>query len=80
MALEFLHFGPASPSPRVIHAGGNSTARNSTSAGEISFWDAMIVHAARLAGAEALYSEDSQSGSVIGGIPVVNPFAKTHAD
>ena len=46
----------------------------------ISFWDAMIVHAARLAGAEALYSEDFQSGSVIGGIPVVNPFAKARAD
>ena len=29
----------------------------------ISFWDAMIVHAARLGGAEVLYSEDLQDGA-----------------
>ena len=40
----------------------------------ISFWDAMIVHAARLAGAVALYTEDLQHGAVLGGIPVINPF------
>jgi predicted nucleic acid-binding protein len=40
----------------------------------ISFWDAMIVHAARLARAAVLYSEDLQPGSVLGGVPVVNPF------
>ena len=42
----------------------------------ISFWDAMIVHAARLAGASVLYTEDLQHGSVLGGVPVVNPFLK----
>jgi len=40
----------------------------------ISFWDAMIVHAARLAGAAVLYSEDMQHGALLGGVPVVNPF------
>ncbi len=40
----------------------------------ISFWDAMIVHAARIAGAEVLYTEDLQHGSTIGGVPLVNPF------
>jgi predicted nucleic acid-binding protein len=40
----------------------------------ISFWDAMIVHAARLAGASVLYSEDLPHASVLGGVPVVNPF------
>jgi predicted nucleic acid-binding protein len=40
----------------------------------ISFWDAMIVHAARVAGAEVLYTEDLQHGAVIGGVPVINPF------
>jgi predicted nucleic acid-binding protein len=40
----------------------------------ISFWDAMIVHAARIAGATVLYTEDLQHGAVIGGVPVVNPF------
>jgi predicted nucleic acid-binding protein len=40
----------------------------------ISFWDAMIVHAARLSGAAVLYSEDFQHGSILGGVRVVNPF------
>ncbi len=41
----------------------------------ISFWDALIVHAARSAGAQVLYSDDLQHGSVLGGVRVVNPFA-----
>jgi predicted nucleic acid-binding protein len=40
----------------------------------ISFWDALIIHAARLAGAAVLYSEDLQDGTVAGGVRVVNPF------
>ena len=40
----------------------------------ISFWDALIVHAARSAGVAALYSEDLQPGAVLGGVRVVNPF------
>ena len=42
---------------------------------QISFWDALIVHAARCAGAAILYSEDLQAGAVLGGIRMVNPFA-----
>jgi predicted nucleic acid-binding protein len=41
---------------------------------QISFWDALIVHAARLAGVAVLYTEDLQSGAVLGGVRVVNPF------
>ena len=41
----------------------------------ISFWDALIVHAARLSGAGVLYSEDFQHGSNLGGVRIVNPFA-----
>jgi predicted nucleic acid-binding protein len=40
----------------------------------ISFWDAMIVHAARIAGAEILYSEGLQHSSSLGGVRIVNPF------
>ena len=40
----------------------------------MSFWDALIVHAARAAGAAVLYSEDFQHGSVLGGVKIVNPF------
>jgi predicted nucleic acid-binding protein len=41
---------------------------------QISLWDALIVHAARSAWAAVLYSEDLQSGAVLGGVRVVNPF------
>jgi predicted nucleic acid-binding protein len=40
----------------------------------ISFWDAMIVHAARLAGTDVLYSEDLQHGAMLGGVRISNPF------
>jgi predicted nucleic acid-binding protein len=40
----------------------------------ISFWDALIVHAARLSGAGLLYSEDFQHGAILAGVRVDNPF------
>ncbi|HUK49167.1 MAG TPA: PIN domain-containing protein [Terriglobales bacterium] len=41
---------------------------------QVSFWDAMIVHAARIGGASVLYSEDLQHGAIMGGVKVLNPF------
>jgi predicted nucleic acid-binding protein len=41
---------------------------------QISFWDALIVHAARSAGAAVFYSEDLQHGAVLGGVRIENPF------
>lgn len=41
---------------------------------QISFWDAMIIHAARESGASVLYSEDFQHAAILGGVRVVNPF------
>jgi predicted nucleic acid-binding protein len=40
----------------------------------ISFWDALIVHAARVARAAVLFSEDLADDAVIAGVRVVNPF------
>lgn len=40
----------------------------------LSFWDALIVEAARRAGATLLFTEDLQSGQRIAGITVQNPF------
>jgi predicted nucleic acid-binding protein len=40
----------------------------------ISFWDAMIVHAARLSGSNVLYSEDMQHGAILAGVRIENPF------
>jgi predicted nucleic acid-binding protein len=56
------------------------TARDVVSAIELhrlnhmSFWDAMIVHAARVANAAVLYTEDLQHGAVLGGVRIENPF------
>jgi len=40
----------------------------------IAFWDALIVEAARVAGADRILSEDIANGRVISGLHVVNPF------
>jgi predicted nucleic acid-binding protein len=40
----------------------------------ISFWDALVVHAAQAAGAEVLYSEDLSDGQLYGPVRVINPF------
>jgi predicted nucleic acid-binding protein len=41
----------------------------------LSFWDALIVHAARRAGCDRLMTEDLQAGQRIEGVEIVDPFA-----
>lgn len=41
---------------------------------KVSFWDALIIHAAQVAGVEVLYSEDLSDGQQYGDIRVVNPL------
>ena len=41
---------------------------------QISFWDALIVHAAGRSGAAILYSEDLSDGQIYGSVRVVNPL------
>jgi predicted nucleic acid-binding protein len=41
---------------------------------KISFWDALIVHAAQSSGASTLYSEDLNAAQAYGSIHVVNPL------
>lgn len=41
---------------------------------QVSFWDALIVHAARISGSSILFSEDFKSGTTLGGVRIVNPF------
>jgi predicted nucleic acid-binding protein len=41
---------------------------------KISFWDALIVHAASAAGAKVLYSEDLSEGQKYGAVRVENPL------
>ncbi len=42
----------------------------------ISFWDALVIHAAQVAGAEILYSEDLSDGQLYGSVRVVNPLVE----
>lgn len=41
----------------------------------LSFWDALIVRAASVAGCSIVLSEDIQHGQVIDGVRIKNPFA-----
>lgn len=41
---------------------------------KLSFWDALVVEAARRAGATRLITEHLQSGRLIGGVRIENPF------
>jgi predicted nucleic acid-binding protein len=41
----------------------------------LSFWDALVIEAARRAGATRLLTEDLQAGRRIGGLTVETPFA-----
>ncbi|MGH2484270.1 MAG: PIN domain-containing protein [Candidatus Limnocylindria bacterium] len=41
---------------------------------KLSFWDALVVEAARVAGAARLVTEDLQDGRSISGVRIVDPF------
>ncbi len=41
---------------------------------QISFWDALVIQAARASGAQVLYSEDLSDGQMYGSVRVVNPL------
>jgi predicted nucleic acid-binding protein len=44
---------------------------------QVSFWDALIIHAAERSGAAILYSEDLSDGQTYGSVRVVNPLNET---
>ena len=56
--------------PRIIHG-----ALDLHQTRRLSFYDAMIVQAAIVAGCDTLFSEDMSAGEVINGVTIVNPFA-----
>jgi predicted nucleic acid-binding protein len=61
---------------QVVVNGGEATleALDLEARFQISFWDALVVHAAQMSGAEVLYSEDLSDGQVYGSVRVVNPL------
>jgi len=44
-------------------------------AAQLSFWDGLIVAAARAGGCATILTEDLATGSTIGGVRIENPFA-----
>ena len=40
----------------------------------ISWWDSMIVAAAKIGGCKTIYSEDLSNGQIFVGVKIVNPF------
>jgi len=41
---------------------------------QVSFRDALVIHAAQSAGTQVLYSEDLSDGQLYGPVRVINPF------
>jgi predicted nucleic acid-binding protein len=41
---------------------------------QLSFWDALTLHAAKTAGCGRLMTEDLQDGQIVEGVQIVNPF------
>ncbi|MCC7507700.1 MAG: PIN domain-containing protein [Saprospiraceae bacterium] len=41
---------------------------------QLSFWDALIVSAAQKANCSTLFTEDLNSGQIMAGIKIINPF------
>ena len=46
----------------------------------VSFWDALVIQAAQVAGAAILYSEDLSDGQEYGGVRVKNPMISRAMD
>ncbi len=65
----YSRFETVNASPAAIHDALDLHALHT-----ISFWDALILQAARQSGCVQLLTEDLQAGAVIGGVRIVNPF------
>lgn len=59
----------------VLDTGHVLAAVDLTRLHSISFWDALIVEAAKSANCSVLYTEDLHHGAVFEGLEIVNPFA-----
>ncbi len=65
-------WGPVNLTPRLLAAAFEEEGLHG-----VSFWDALVLAAAREAACEVLLTEDFQPGRDYGGITVVSPFATT---
>ncbi len=72
VALGYLHnvLDPALPLTVETHAAAVELARDHG----LSFYDALIVASAKMAGCATLLSEDMQHGRAFDGVTILNPF------
>lgn len=70
MVRLLLAWNPTATTPEMLEVAWSLEERYS-----LSWWDALIVAAARLAGCRWLLSEDLQAGQELGSVTVVDPFA-----
>lgn len=47
---------------------------------QLSYWDALVIVAARTAGVDRLLTEDLQDGRVIDGVAIINPFREVEGE
>lgn len=76
---EVLQYIDSFASWPVVSPGFNDIrdAMRLSDAAQISYWDALIVITARLAGCTTLYTEDLNHGQTIHGVLISNPFKTT---
>jgi predicted nucleic acid-binding protein len=67
----YSRFETVNASPAAVHDALDLHALH-----QVSFWDALILQAARQSGCVQLLTEDLQAGAVIGGVRIVNPFER----
>lgn len=72
---DYLAWRPLQPGAALVEEAWEIEDRYS-----LSFWDALIVAAARKMGCEKLLTEDLQDGQDFGGTTVVNPFLHRPAE
>lgn len=72
-ALEFLDTRSECPVVLLDYPAIREAAKL-TADRQLSFWDSLILVAARRSGAKRIYTEDLQDGQTILGVKVINPF------
>ncbi len=72
-ALEFLDIWSLCPVVLLDYPAIREAAKLSADR-QLSFWDSLILVAARRSGAARIYTEDLQDGQTILGVRVINPF------
>lgn len=67
----YLTWQVQTPAPKSVLLASEIQQRH-----RISYWDALIVHAAVSGGASILYSEDLNPGQLMEGVRIINPLAE----